>query len=60
MEARERAGGRLGAVLYAAGATHRGTPAVVLAFAPARQGDAFTLEVLAQTGCRLLLEATTP
>ena len=60
MEARDRARGRLGEVLYAATATHRGTPAVVLAFAPAGQGGPVTLEVLAQTGCRLLLEATTP
>jgi hypothetical protein len=59
-EARQRSLGALGDVVYVATATHAGTPAVVLAFAPAQGEGPVTVEMLAQAGCGFLLETSIP
>jgi hypothetical protein len=50
----------LGDVLYVANAKSAGTPAVVLAFAPASGVGRVTVAMLATPDCRLLFQATTP
>ena len=50
----------LGDVLYVATANSAGTPAVVLAFAPASGTGRVTVAMLATADCRLLFQATTP
>jgi hypothetical protein len=50
----------LGDVLYVANANSAGTPAVVLAFAPASGVGRVTVAMLATSDCRLLFQATTP
>lgn len=59
MEARAR-GANLGEVVYLAIAVHAGEPAVVLGFAPTQPTGPVRVEVLAQSGCRLLLDAAVP
>ncbi|MGI9022077.1 MAG: hypothetical protein ACR2HV_02355 [Acidimicrobiales bacterium] len=54
-EARRNPGVR-GAVIYRATAERDGTPAVVLAFGPPPGSEAITVEVRAQSDCRLLIQ----
>jgi hypothetical protein len=58
-EARASAPG-LGPVVYHATARVQGTPAVVLGFSPPGQVAPVTIQARAQSGCRLLLSASSP